>query len=200
MKINHFFKSILFLILGIFILSGVLVSDQGDLVAGLKEALNVGTKKAVEMISQVDGYFASEVIKILRPEKIQKLASTLGTIGMQKQVDEFVLSMNRAAEKAAPEAVSIFVNAIKEMSFADAKGISTGGDTAATDYFKTKTSKTIYDAYKPIISLSMEEVGVTKTYKTITDKSSSLPFVKKESIDLDHFVTTKALDGLFYML
>lgn len=200
MKKTLFFKKILSLILGIIISSGVLVPSQSDLASGLKEALNIGTKKAVELISQPDGYFASEVIKILLPEKMQKLASTLGKIGMQKQVDEFVLSMNRAAEKAAPEAISIFVDAIKEMSFDDAKSIFTGGDTAATEYFKTKTSEPIYDALKPLISVTMEEVGATKTFKTLTDKYSTLPFVKKESIDLDDYVTIHALNGLFYML
>ncbi len=200
MKKSSLFRSLLPLILGIFILSGVLISSQSDLVSGLKEALNVGTKNAVGLISKKDGYFASEFIKILMPEKIQKLANTLGTIGMQKQVDEFILSMNRAAEKAAPEAVSIFVDAIKEMSFDDATSILTGGDTAATDYFKTKTSKTIYETFKPIISLGMEEVGVTKTFKTLTDKYSTLPFVENVNIDLDDYVTNKALDGLFYMI
>ncbi len=131
---------------------------------------------------------------------MQKVADTLGTLGLQKQVDEFVLSMNRAAEKAAPEAISIFVGAIKEMTFEDATGILTGGDTAATEYFKAKTSAMIYEALKPVISASMEEAGVTKSFKTLTDKYFSLPFVEKESIDLDHYMTTKTLDGLFYML
>ncbi len=200
MKKIPFLFIVLFLVTGVFSHTEILTAGDDDLVSGLKEALDVGTKKAVELVSQVDGYFANEVIKILVPEKMQKVASTLGTIGLQKQVDEFVLSMNRAAEKAVPEAISIFVDAIKEMSFDDAKGILTGGDTAATEYFKTKTSETIYDAFKPIISASMEEVGVTKTFKILTDKYSSLPFVEKESIDLDHYVTTKTLDGLFYML
>ena len=178
----------------------VLSAGEDDLVMGLKEALSVGTKKAVEIVSQVDGYFAHEVIKIVIPEKMQKIASALATIGLQKQVDEFVLSMNRAAEKAAPLAVDIFVDAIKEMSFEDAKGILTGGDTAATEYFQEKTSEKIYEAFKPVITSSMEEIGVTKTYQTLMDKTSALPFIEKESLDLDHYVTTKALDGLFYMV
>ncbi|MFC2168428.1 DUF4197 domain-containing protein [Acidobacteriota bacterium] len=200
MKDVLYIKRFLSLILGIFLISGFLISSQSDLASGLKEALNVGTKKAVELISKEDGYFSNEVIKILMPENVKKIADTLSTMGMQKQVDEFILSMNRAAEKAAPAAISIFVDAIREMSFDDAKGILTGGDTAATEYFKKKTSETIYAAFKPIVSTTMEEVGVTKTFKTLTDKYSSLPFVKTETLDLDHYVTNNALNGLFYML
>lgn len=199
MKKVSFFFLVMFLTTGAFSHTQILTADD-DLVSGLKEALDVGTKKAVELVSQVDGYFAHEVIKILVPENMQKIASTLASLGLQKQVDEFVLSMNRAAEKAAPVAISIFVDAIKGMSFDDAKGILTGSDTAATEYFKEKTSETIYEAFKPVISTSMEEVGVTRTFKTLTDKYFSLPFIEKESIDLDHYVTTTALDGLFYML
>ena len=189
-----------FLAIGVFSQADNLTAGDDDLVSGLKEALDVGTKKAIELVSQVDGYFAHEVIKILVPEDMQKIADTLASLGLQKQVDEFVLSMNRAAEKAAPVAISIFVDAIKGMSFDDARGILTGGDTAATEYFKENTSETIYEAFKPVVTSSMEEVGVTKTFKTLTDKYSSLPFVEKKSIDLDNYVTTKALDGLFYML
>ena len=189
-----------FLAIGVFSQADNLTAGDDDLVSGLKEALDVGTKKAIELVSQVDGYFAHEVIKILVPEDMQKIGDTLASLGLQKQVDEFVLSMNRAAEKAAPVAISIFVDAIKGMSFDDAKGILTGGDTAATEYFKENTSETIYEAFKPVVTSSMEEVGVTKTFKSLTEKYSSLPFVEKKSIDLDHYVTTKALDGLFYML
>jgi hypothetical protein len=191
---------ILFLITGIFSHTKALSTGDDDLVSGLKEALGLGTKNAIDLVSQIDGYFANEIIKILVPDKMQKIADTLSTIGFQKQVDEFVLSMNRAAEKAAPLASSIFVDAIKEMTFEDAKGILTGGDTAATSYFKEKTSDTIYEAFLPVISAAMEEVGVTKSFKTLTDKYSSLPFVESESIDLDQYVTSKALDGLFYMV
>jgi len=200
MKITLFFFIVVFLVTGCFSHSEILTAGDDDLVSGLKEALDVGTKNAVEFVSQVDGYFANEIIKILVPEKMQKIADTLSTIGFQKQVDDFILSMNRAAEKAAPLAASIFVGAIKEMTFEDAKGILTGGDTAATSYFKEKTSDSIYEAFLPVISTSMEAVGVTKSFKTLTDKYSSLPFVESESIDLDQYVTTKALDGLFYMV
>jgi hypothetical protein len=134
------------------------------------------------------------------PEKIQKVADVLRKVGYQKEVDDFILSMNRAAEKAAPMATSYFVGAIKEMSFDDARKILNGGDTAATEFFKRKTSDKIAASFKPVVSSSMNEVGVTKKYKDMMGKYESLPFVDKESIDLDSYVTNKAMDGLFYMV
>lgn len=174
--------------------------DDSTVVSGLKEALSVGTKNAVSSVSQTDGYFSNEMIKILMPENIQKVADVLGKIGYQKEVDEFVMSMNRAAEKAAPQATAFFVDAIKQMNFDDARKILNGGDTAATDFFKTKTSKKIYEAFKPIISTSMNDVGVTRSYKQMMGRYESLPFMDKQSLDLDHYVTNKSLDGLFYMV
>lgn len=174
--------------------------DESNIISGLKEALSIGTEKAVQNVSQIDGYFGNQVIKILMPKQIQNVADVLKKVGFQKQVDDFILSMNRAAEKVAPEALSFFVEAIKEMSFEDARKILNGGDTAATEYFKDKTHNKIYGAFKPIISSSMNEVGVTQTYKEMMSKYESIPFMSKKSIDLDHYVTTKALDGLFYMV
>lgn len=174
--------------------------DESTIISGLKEALSIGTDKAVKNVSQVDGYFGNKMIKILMPEKIQKVANILREIGYQKQVDDFVLSMNRAAEKAAPQAASIFVDAIKGMTIEDAKKILNDGDTAATEFFKSKTHDKIYSAFKPIISSSMDEVGVTHSYKEMMGKYESLPFMSKESFDLDHYVTNKAMDGLFYMV
>lgn len=175
-------------------------SDDSTIISGLKEALSIGTDKAVKNVSQVDGYFGNQIIKILMPEKIQKVADILRKVGYQKQVDDFVLSMNRAAEKAAPQAASIFVDAIKGMTIEDASKILNGGDTAATEFFKKKTHDKIYDAFKPIVSSSMNEVGVTRSYKEMMGKYESLPFMSKESVDLDHYVTNKAMDGLFYMV
>jgi hypothetical protein len=174
--------------------------DDNQIAGGLKEALTIGTGNAVGLVSLTDGYFANQAIKILMPDKIQKVAEVLGKVGYQKQVDEFVLSMNRAAEKAAPQAKSIFVESIKEMTFEDAKKILNGGDTAATDFFKAKTNDRLYEAFKPIISSSMNDVGVTRKYKEMMGKYTALPFTSAESVDLDHHVTNKSLDGLFYMV
>jgi uncharacterized protein YpmB len=174
--------------------------DDKTVISGLKEALSVGTDKAVKEVSSIDGYLANQAIKILMPEKIQKVADILAKVGYQKQVDDFILSMNRAAEKAAPQATSYFADAIKEMTFEDAKEILNGGDTAATDYFKSKTFDKLYNAFRPAVSSSMNDVGVTRSYKNMMDKYTSLPFVKEEALDLDHYVTNKSLDGLFYMI
>lgn len=180
------------------------VLDNSTIVSGLKEALSIGTEKAVENVSQTDGYFGNQLIKILMPKEIQQVANVLSKVGYQKQVDGFILSMNRAAEKAAPKALSFFVDSIKEMTFEDARKILKGGDTAATDFFKEKTHEKIYNEFKPIISTSMNEVGVTRSYKDMISQYELLPFAKtfmqSESLDLDHYVTNKAINGLFYML
>lgn len=175
--------------------------DSGTVASGLKEALAVGTKNAVGLLSKKDGYFANEAVKILLPENVRRVGDALRMAGYQKEVDAFVLSMNRAAEKAAPKAADIFAGAIRDMSIADAQKILNGGNTAATEYFKSKTSARLFEAFKPDISQSMNEVGVTKAYKAMTDRyTSMMPFAKLDALDLDTYVTDKSLDGLFYMV
>ncbi len=175
-------------------------SDQGTTAAGLKEALAVGTENAVKSLSKPDGYFGNELVKILMPEKLRTVADVMKRVGYQQQVDEFVLSMNRAAEKAAPAAASIFGDAIREMTFDDARKILAGGDTSATDFFREKTHDRLYAKFKPIISSSMDKVGTTRSYKEMMGKYESLPFMSSQSFDLDHYVTNKALDGLFLVV
>jgi len=174
--------------------------DTNTTIAGLKEALSVGTEKAVKTVSQADGYLGNPTIKIPLPEKVQKSEKLLRKVGLKKEVDNFELSMNRAAEKAAPQAKEIFIGAVKAMTFQDAKKVLFGGDTAATDYLKAKTSEKIYSAFKSIVSSAMNDVGVTKSYKQLSDKAKLTRLLKDESLDLDHHVTNKALDGLFYMV
>lgn len=179
--------------------SGGSVQDTGTVASGLKEALSVGTKNAVTMLSKTNGYFGNNAVKILLPENVRRIGDVLRMAGYQKEVDAFVLSMNRAAEKAAPKAADIFAGAIRQMSIDDAQKILGGGNTAATEYFKSKTSSKLFDAFKPDISKSMNEVGVTKSYKAMTDRYTKLmPFTQMESLDLDSYVTNKSLDGLFY--
>ena len=175
-------------------------SGDETLVRGLKEALSVGTGNAVSVLSVVDGYFGNQAVKILMPERIRKVGEVLSTVGFQKQVDEFIMSMNRAAEKAAPQARTVFVDAIKGMTFEDAGRIMNGGDTAATEYFKGRTHDRLYERFRPIVSSSMNEVGVTRRYKDLMQKYTAIPFMKAEFPDLDHHVTDKALAGLFYMV
>jgi hypothetical protein len=168
--------------------------------SGLKEALKVGTENAVNLTGKTDGYFLNQVIKILMPEKLKFFEKGLRAVGYGPQVDEFVLSMNRAAEKAAPAAKQIFWDAVGEMTFDDARKILSGSDTAATEYFKGKTTDRLTATFKPIVDKSMNEVGVTRQYNELVDRYESIPFVKKESFDLDQYVVTKALGGLFYMV
>ena len=170
----------------------------GDVAAGLKEALATGTGNAVQSLSKTDGYFSDAAVKILMPGKMQQVAEVLRKAGYQKEVDDFTLSMNRAAEQAAPKAKPIFEDAVKNMSFEDAQKILNGGNTAATDYFKAKTSPQLTQAFKPVITESMNQVGVTHSYKALTDRyTSMIPFGKMDSFDLDSYVTQKSLDGLF---
>jgi len=168
--------------------------------SGLKEALKIGTENAVGFTGKKDGFFLNQAIKILMPEKLRTFEKGLRAVGYGPQVDEFVLSMNRSAEKATPFAKQIFWDAIGEMTFDDVKKILSGNDTAATDYFKGKTTSNLTDVFKPIVSNAMNEVGVTRQYKELVGRYESIPFVKKESFDLDHYVVAKALDGLFHMV
>jgi len=180
----------------LFLMTSPAVSQ--DVTAGLKEALAVGTGNAVQMLAKSNGYFGDAAVKILMPDKMQKAAEVLKKAGYQKEVDEFILSMNRAAEQAAPKARPIFEDAVKKMSFDDAQKILKGGNTAATDYFKAKTSSQLTDAFKPVVSDSMNQVGATRSYKALTDRyNSMMPFGKMDSFDLDSYVTGKSLDGMF---
>jgi hypothetical protein len=184
--------------LGIGMQSAGLSDDK--IVSGLKEALQVGTVNTVSLTGEKDGFFMNQAIKILMPEKLQNLESVLRTVGYGSQMDEFVLSMNRAAERAAPQAKSIFWEAIKGMSFEDARKVLGGNETAATEYFKGKTTDKLTVAFRPIVDKAMNEVGVTRQYKDLVGRFQAIPFVSIEAFDLDHYVTTKSLAGLFLVL
>jgi hypothetical protein len=174
--------------------------DKDTVAAGLKEALTIGAQNAVKSGAQADGYFKNPAIKIPLPEKVQKVEKPLRKVGLSKQVDEFILTMNRAAEKAAPQAKDIFVGAVKEMTIVDAVNILRGGDTAATDYMRSKTYDKLYGAFKPTVTQAVMSVGVTKAYANLVDKAKKTRIIRDESLDLDHHVTSKALDGLFFLL
>lgn len=175
-------------------------SNDPNIIDGLKEALSVSSKNAVDIVSKENGYFGNELIKIPLPKEMQSIAKIGRQFGMGKQFDEFELSMNRAAESAATEATSIFLDAIKKMTFDDAKKILTGRENEATLYFQEKTSDNLRNAFKPIIDKSMENVGVTKTYENLMGSIKKIPLVKVSNTDLDEYVTNKALDGLFTMM
>jgi len=178
--------------------SGSLTDDE--IIAGLKEALAIGTEKAVGIVSRPDGYYKNSSIKIPLPEPVQKAEKFLRASGYGQKVDAFELSMNRAAERAAPEAKAIFGDAIREMRFEDAKKILNGRDNEATLYFEDKTSGRLQKIFKPIVKDAMGEVGVTRSYQDLNARIESLPFVKSAGFDLDQYVTDGALQGLFKML
>ena len=175
-----------------------LSTDQ--ITRGLKEALSIGTDKAVEAASQEDGYFNNPDIRIPLPSKVTKMEKLLDAAGMGQQVDDFRLSMNRAAEQAAPEAKDLFLDAITQMSFSDAQNILEGGDNAATLYFKDKTYGRLQEIFQPIVHDSMSKTGVTRQYQGIEGKIDSIPFAGSLNLDLDQYVTDKALDGLFLLI
>jgi hypothetical protein len=175
--------------------------SNGDIVAGLKDALQVGTVNTVDLTGKVDGYFSNAAIKILLPEKMRNVETGLRALGQGAKVDEFVLAMNRAAEQAAPAAKDIFWGAIKSMSFDDAGKILTGGDTAATGYFRAKTTETLTAAFRPVVKDTMDKVGVVQQYNQLTDAYRSVPFASAlPSFDVESYVVGKALDGLFLVL
>jgi hypothetical protein len=167
---------------------------------GLKQALQVGTENAVGLTGKADGYFANAAIKILMPEKLRTVERGLRVAGQGAQIDELVLGMNRAAERAAPAAKTIFWDAIGAMSFEDARRILAGPSTGATEYFKDKTTGRLTEAFGPVVSSAMNEVGVTRQYKQLMAGAQGLPFLGVEAFDVDRYVVGKALDGLFVVV
>ena len=174
--------------------------SESEIVEGLKEALEIGTANAVEIVSKKGGYYNNPEIKIPLPESVQKVENLLRGAGFGSKVDAFELSMNNAAERAAPEAKSIFWDAIKKIKIDDAKKILNGHDDEATLYFKDKTYVRLQEIFEPIIKKSMGEVGVTRIYQDLNAKVKKIPFADRFSLDLDKYVTDGALNGLFQML
>ncbi len=170
--------------------------------SGLKEALKVGIENAIKLLGKNDGYFANQAVKILLPESIKKTEPALRQIGLGPKLDEFTLSMNRAAEKAAPVAADIFSSAIADMSFDDANKILQGGSTAATEYLKARTSDKLLAQFQPVVRKAMGEYAVTNKFEEIMGQAQSLPIVGKftSSVDINKYVSSRALDGLFKVL
>jgi hypothetical protein len=168
--------------------------------SGLKEALSVGTQKAVRLVDQPGGYLNNEAIKILPPQNLRPVEKVLRGVGQGARVDEFVASMNHAAESAAPEAETIFAEAVTEMTIDDARKLLNGGDTSITDYFKSKTSARLAVAFRPHVEAAMSKNGVTQQYQALVGQVPWTPFGNGSSLDIDTYVVNKALDGLFYIL
>lgn len=175
--------------------------DNNTIISGLKEALDIGTRKAVEGVSKPNGYLSNELIRIAMPPKLKQAGDLMRKFGLGSQADAFETSMNDAASKAAPAATNIIIDAIKNMSISDAKKLLNGSDNAATEYFKGKTSGKLTALFKPTISDSLNKVGTTKSYNDLTGSIADIPLVgEKVNMDLPDYVTQQALDGLFTMI
>ena len=180
---------------------------ESQAAAGLKEALLTSATDAVNLTGRRNGYFDNNAIKILLPQQLRPVATGLRAVGYGPQLDQFVLSMNRAAEAAAPKAEPIFRRAITNMSFTDAQRIVSGGGHSATDYFKRKTSDELRDAFAPIVKRTMAQYDVTKQYDNLMGHYQSgamglggMLGGVAQNFDLNRYVTQKALDGLFYVI
>jgi hypothetical protein len=174
--------------------------SEDTIVAGLKEALEVGTSNAVDLVSRRNGYLNNAAIVIPIPAELDDWEERLRAIGLDRKVDEFEESMNHAAEQAAEKAVPIFVDAIKQMTFADARRLLNGPPDAATRYFEDKTRERLYGEFSPVVRTAMDRVGVTQLYRSLVDTYNSIPLIQDVRFDLDEYVTDRALDGLFYMV
>ncbi len=171
-----------------------------DISGGLKEALNNGVANQVSKLTATDGFFRNEAVKILLPAELQKVDKTLRTIGMGKLADEGLKAINRTAEDAVKEATPIFVNAITNMSFTDAKNILMGNESAATNYLQSATTTALYGKFNPVIKSSFTKVGADKIWENLINKYNTIPLVTKVNPDLTDYVTNQALNGVFKMI
>ena len=181
--------------------SSVKSLSKEEMIKAVLEALEVGSRRAISLLAKDGGYLNDQAVKILMPENLQKIDKLLRKVGKGKYADRFIVSMNSAAERAIPKTTDIVIGAIKKMSLKDARTILQGNDDAATQYLRTHTSSSLKKAVRPIIEASMNEVGVTAAYKKMLGKADFLSgFIDKDSLDIDRYVTEKALDGLFLKL
>ncbi len=168
--------------------------------SGLKEALSVGAQRSVRLVDRPGGYLDNQAIKILLPSNLRPVESVLRGAGQGQKIDEFIASMNHAAESAAPEAEKIFADAVTAMTIDDARKLLNGKDTAITDYFREKTSASLTTAFRPHVEKAMQTNGVTQQYDALAGQIPAMPFMKSSTLDINSYVVGKALDGLFYML
>jgi hypothetical protein len=173
---------------------------QLDIAGGLKEALNNGISKQVTKLTAVDGFYKNEAVKILMPEELQKVDKALRKIGLSSLADDGIKMLNRAAEDAVKESTPIFVDAVKQMSFTDAKNILMGNESSATTYLQSTTTTPLYAKFNPVIKNSFAKVGADKVWASIIKKYNSIPLVTKVNPDLTDYTTNKALEGVFKMI
>ena len=171
-----------------------------NIAAGLREALNNGITKQVTKLTATDGFFKNEAVKILLPPELRKVDAGLRSIGLSSLADEGLKVLNRAAEDAVKEATPIFVDAVKNITFTDAKTILLGSNSAATVYLQSSTSTALYAKFNPVIKNSFSKVGADKVWLNIIIKYNSIPLVNKVNPDLNDYVTTQAMNGVFKMI
>ncbi len=171
-----------------------------DISAGLKEALNNGITKQVSKLTAENGFYKNDLVKILLPEELLKVDKALRNLGMSNLADQGLVVLNRAAEDAVKEATPIFVEAVKNMNFTDAKSILMGNEKAATTYLETATSTALYDKFSPVITSSLSKVNADKIWSQIISKYNSIPLVKKVNTDLNDYVTKETMKGVFTMI
>jgi len=174
--------------------------SNAEVVAGLKQALEQGAGKAVSKLGMQDGFFGDPKVKIPLPESVQRAERVMRMFGMGKQADEVILRMNRAAEAAVPEAKALLINSVKQMSVADAKSILTGGDDAATQYFRRTTATPMAEKFLPIVQKAMADVELAQQYNRFAETGAKYGLVKKDQANLEQYVTQKTLDGVYFMM
>jgi len=175
------------------------ISNQ-DATSGLRAALEKGSQVAVASLGKPDGFIGNGAVKIPLPDSLKRYEKLMRRVGMGKYADELILTMNRAAEAAVPEAKVLLVDAVKKMTVQDAKGILTGGNTAGTEYFKRTTSEPLRVKFLPIVAQATKKVKLADKYNEYAAKGAQFGLLKKEDANLDSYVTQKALDGLFFMV
>ena len=174
--------------------------SQFDIANALRQALDIGIDKQVSKLAQTDGFFKNELVKIVLPEELQKVDNTLRNIGLGKLADEGLRILNRAAEDAVGEAIPIFIEAVKDISFNDARTILMGGDDTATQYLVQRTETALYHKFSPIIKNSFEKVGADKIWGNLITRYNNIPLVNTVNPDLTDYVTKEALDGVYTMI
>ena len=174
--------------------------DSTTIANGLRQALDKGIDKQVTKLTQKDGFYKNQLVKIMLPSELQKVDQGLRDIGLGSLADEGIKALNRAAEDAVKEATPIFVSAVKEITFADAKNILLGPDNAATNYLEQRTTSALYSKFNPVIKQSFSKVGADQIWTNIITKYNSIPFVTKVNPDLTDYVTTEALQGVYKMI
>ncbi len=173
---------------------------QAQIGNGLKEALDKGIKNQVSKLTATDGFYKNQLVKILLPQELQVVDKTLRRVGLGSVADAGVKALNRAAEDAVKTATPIFVNAVKEMTFTDAKNILLGDKNAATTYLQQKINEELYKKFNPVIKNSFGKVGADKIWTDLINKYNRIPFVKKVNPDLTDYVAQQALKGVFTMI